>query len=989
MLVFFCLVAGVVLMVSIVWSLRCAVAMRVVRGVLEKQGLHDVSFRLSYVSPYRVVVEDLCFGNTERLLTVERVDLRFSVQDLLRRHLERVHVQGVHTTLMADGGKLFSPLVERLQPLVQAAQAKRGAAASTVNEGCQCFSLWMATLRDVQVDVVSGEGVPITSLTLDAGVVSEATDRYRMWGRVQDDRSFHLKTEGSVRVDTGAVTVTPELVIDDVGQFIDRARVVIPSQIELASVITTNGSLTVRGSLAVTNWTQVGPFQLNVEFGRGSAFSVPSKDVFVRFQTMRIDCSGTPMDVLCRVNAGVSGFRVGGQFEASQEEGRMVSLRGAARFLQRATNQWVTATLDSDLQGRSIAKVLPRMLPLVPVFFSDGGTFHMEADICRPLLGLWQGQVNFSAETLRSSVPLAAGRVGAGLVRVSGNLAIEDTRPGLLRTDIKLENGYFFRQNLSVKGDGEAILKTRPPYAVASGTFKGQVRESIALQQRNLAIGEGAMPFEGEALVSGLISNPVWQIAVKIPEFDVVSTQQAARVEARVGATAAVRYGSLTMALEGELWAREVAASFGARSNRVGDAGAGRIAARFKVSEFSRAQASNAVADVIFDVSNGWSKVGSQTVLEDLRCEVPFSLSLAKGLVFQPQQRLAWHVLKTQGLQVLPDVFSVGLCDHVVEARIGVRVSESKLGVDVLASVPLADPRRMTIEVTLPDTELCSDDAVAAAIRDKALGAEVTGHLTAEAKMKFLGSQPHILGRVKMSDGRIHRGKVDVEGVMADISFESGVSFRTIQRPFVSFIRARAGNILFEKGRFAFQLTPQELFADRMEVEWCKGSLRAYSVHLEFKNPHDDFIVYADRIDLGEALMMVMPFKGEMEGVLYGRFPVGYDKGHVKLSTGFLYSLPGQGGKLRLDDNRQMMSLLEKSGIKGDVQVPLSKALSDMDFNTFKMELEPKAEGDGTLKIKMVGRSNDKAWPAPVDLNLNLHGPLEELLNMGIGVTRK
>jgi len=192
-----------------------------------------------------------------------------------------------------------------------------------------------------------------------------------------------------------------------------------------------------------------------------------------------------------------------------------------------------------------------------------------------------------------------------------------------------------------------------------------------------------------------------------------------------------------------------------------------------------------------------------------------------------------------------------------------------------------------------------------------------------------------------------------------------------------------------DQGRFTFQLTPQELFVDRMEIGWCKGSLNAYSVHLAFKNPKDDFLVYADRIDLGEALMMVMPFKGKMEGVLYGRFPVGIDKGRVKLSTGFLYSLPGQGGKLRLDDNTSMQSLLTRAGITGDVQLPLSKALSDVDFTTFKMELEPKADGGGTLRIKMVGKSNDKAWPAPVDLNLNLHGPLEELLNMGISLSRK
>jgi hypothetical protein len=84
-----------------------------------------------------------------------------------------------------------------------------------------------------------------------------------------------------------------------------------------------------------------------------------------------------------------------------------------------------------------------------------------------------------------------------------------------------------------------------------------------------------------------------------------------------------------------------------------------------------------------------------------------------------------------------------------------------------------------------------------------------------------------------------------------------------------------------------------------------------------------------------------------------------------------------------------MRALLERSGIKGDVQKPLAQALSDLDFNMLKLDLEPRADGEGTLRIKLVGKSNDKAWPAPVDLNLNLHGPLEKLVNMGLDASRQ
>jgi hypothetical protein len=158
-------------------------------------------------------------------------------------------------------------------------------------------------------------------------------------------------------------------------------------------------------------------------------------------------------------------------------------------------------------------------------------------------------------------------------------------------------------------------------------------------------------------------------------------------------------------------------------------------------------------------------------------------------------------------------------------------------------------------------------------------------------------------------------------------------------------------------------------------------------VHLNLKTPRDDFVVYADRIDMGEALMMAFPFKGKIDGVLYGRVPVGIDRGRVKLYPGFLYSLPGQGGKIVLDDSRQMLGLLEQAGIRGDVQAPLSKALSDMDLSAIKMDLAPREAGDETLSIRLTGKSNFKEWPAPVDLSLNLNGPIEQLLNIGLDMS--
>jgi hypothetical protein len=981
-----------------VWHWRVGLATRAVGRALDAQGLGAVSFRLTGLSPWRTVVEDIRWDEgTETLLAVDRVEAHFSLDELRRRHVERIHVQGVRTTLLARDGNVVSPLAERVKTLAE--KAGTGAAAS----GGPPFSIWMATVRDVRVNVISAEnGEPVAALTLGAGGVAESAGRYRVWGQAEvldaqramgsaqgtadaDGRLAAAKVTGSVVPGTGAVAVAPVLEIKDIGGCLALAQRLMPGVLPDA-MVEAQSSLTARGEFAVTGWTNLAPFSVSAELGRGSRFAVPSKSAAVQFQSLRVEASGTLHDIQGRVNAGVSGFSVGKGVEASQETGRMLSARASARFSQSATNQAVTVALESDLPGRSIAMVLPRVMPLVPVFFSDGGTLRVDAEVARPLAGAWLGRVRYAAEALRSSVPLAGAYVGARAVRVAGEAAVAESRPGAVLADITLEGGYYFRDGMTVKGGGEAHLVTRPPYAEAEGTFKGQAGETRALA---LALKDAAVPFEGKAVVTSLASNPVWRIAARVPEFRVAWTQQAARVTGTVGGAADVRYSASGVAAHGGAWARELEIHTGAATNPTPLATVGRIGVAFDLPEVDWAGEADVAAEATFDVSNVWAGVKGVAELEDARCVLPFRWSKRDGLAFRAGQSLAWRRLAAQDVTVTPDGFVWSADGEAVEARIGARVEGSAVRAEVLARVPLTAPEDATLVFTLPETVIGPDDVLAARVRDKVGGAEVAGRVSVQANVRFLGTQPHVSGCVRLSEGSVRVGKAEVEGLAAEVPFLGGVIFRTVERPFVSFERAKMDNIRFDRGRLDFQVTRRGVLVDRLEIGYCKGSLNAYSVQWDFKNPKDDFVVYADRIDLGEALMMVVPFKGSMKGVLFGRLPVGIDQGKVKLSTGFLYSLPGQGGAMRLDDNRQMLSLLDQAGVKGDVQLPLSKALSDMDFSMLRLELEPKLDGEGTLRIKLVGKSNDKAWPAPVDLNLNLHGPLEKLVNMGLDLSRK
>ena len=982
-------------LLAFAWQRRISLATHAIRGLLDGKGFSDATFRLERLSPGCVVLADIRLGAPEAVLAVDRVEVRFTCPDVARGQLDSLRVCGVRTRVAVDGDRVTSPLWERLKPVL-AADAASGDARPGAAQGAKRFAVGEVSVYGLQVAVRQTNGCDVATVCCDAGVLSEPEahgalpSRYRLWARLSDGGGAQSRFEGSVAPDTGAVSISGEMKLANVEDLLARARRVAPLAWPRMTVAPTNCSLTVRGSLALTNWTNAGPFELAAELGRGSAFTSAQPEGLVRFQTLRLEASGTPQDAQCRLSAGIAGFRVGGQLQVSQDDGRLLGVRGTARFRQTSTNRWVSASLDTDLPGRSVAQVLPRILPLLPRLLTEGGTLHAEADLTQPSQGAWRGEVRYAAEARRSAVTLPAGRVGAGRMTIEGRLSVMDARPGELRTDVGIEDGYFVGNGLSVRGGWLLSLTAHPPYAEATGGFKGQLGEYTALPKSGLVVSNGAVCFEGDAAVTGIVSNPVWHVALRVPDFGIAGSPGSVVWQASAGGSAEVSYSATRMTFESDVWVRDAALAItGSNAVRTVEAGLGRFAVNVRLPAFAPAAFSNAVAQVTLGASNGWARAGGLVALENAQLAVPLTWSPVGGLNFLPGQTLVWQRLAVEGVQVESGGLELVTDGKAVLAGVGVRVAGSRFGIRARARVPLADPQQAEVTVTLPETELTSEDALSALVKKADADAVVTGRVAADAQVTFLGTHPHTAGRVRLTDGRIVRGGIEVGGLGAEVPFEIGLSFRTIDRPVITFNSAKAGNVVLNKGRVEFQVTKRELFIDRAEVGWCKGSLNAYSVHLNPKNPKADVIVYADRIDLGEALMMVMPFKGSMEGVLYGRFPVGIDNGHVRLSTGFLYSLPGQGGKLRLDDSAPMLTLLEQAGIEGDVKQPLSKALSDMDFSAIRMELEPQADGAAVLRMKVDGKSNFAEWPAPVDLSLNLHGPLEKLLNVGMELSRK
>lgn len=998
---FTALLVSLVIGTTLLWQQRVKLVSRLVDQTLTTHDIDDLTYRITRLTPWRLTLKDVVWGDPEKpLLQIQCLEAHFTPEELRYQHLERLHLQGVRLSATLQDGTVILPLHERIKREVAKYQSRQKQKPTDPERGATDFSLWMATIRDLSLTIeCATNATPIAALNLNLGAVAEESNRYRLWGQ---SRATYKGTPLADALVSGAISPTdatialqPTIEINDLTTALELAQTILPTW-QPPPLTAHDCSLSLSGELSTHAWTQLKPFKLTLALGRNALFTLPQESLALRLQTLRCELSGTPTDLHAQLNAGIADLSLPGDTSPTpRTQGRLLTLRSSAHYQDLSTNRTLSVTLDSDLPGRSVATFLPRILPVVPVFFSDGGALRLEADLTAPTNSNWQGNLQLTANAQRSSLPMPDMHLGAGLVRISSSVAIANSQLGAIDSTITLQNGYCFKNGAIFKGNFESTLNAAPPYDSAAGNFQADLDATALLGTTNITWGSGSLPLTGTVRVSNLLTNPLWQVNAQLPELPLTTTTNSQHLDLTLGATAEVRYTEGTVAAHAQGWLHNLAlrshhhASDTPPNAAATTASLKQLLVELELPTTATTNFITATLAADLKLSGGELTIPEVAQLRGAQMETALNWSVAEGITFQPAQLLTWESLQAFEMEVLPQHAHWSATGDNITAALSLQLAESALSANILAQIPLSDPRAITIAIEVPEVAIAEDDSLVQLATKYVAELEASATLAATANLRFLGSQPHVTGRLQLREGCGTLDKFSIAGLALEVPFINGVIFRTIEKPSLSFKKLSVGDIHLDHGQVDFQVTKRGLFVEAADVGMCEGFLRAYAIAWDFKNPQSDFVVYFDRIDLGEALMMAVPFEGKMEGVLYGRMPVKINRSGVKLSTGYLYSLPGQGGKLRMDSNRQMQELLDNSGIRGEMQEPLSKALSNMDFSTLRFELEPRENGEGTLRIKLVGKSNDKEWPAPVDLNLNLHGQLEKLINIGLDMLRK
>jgi hypothetical protein len=210
----------------------------------------------------------------------------------------------------------------------------------------------------------------------------------------------------------------------------------------------------------------------------------------------------------------------------------------------------------------------------------------------------------------------------------------------------------------------------------------------------------------------------------------------------------------------------------------------------------------------------------------------------------------------------------------------------------------------------------------------------------------------------QLSSGKLQHQptQVTIKGIEMNLSIPDLVKMQSAPGQKLKFVRASAGEMTIENGEIDFQIESlRSVLVEKSHFTWCEGKVDAPAIRLTSGTADYNIILYCDRLDLAKVLQQFGVASVTAEGHLNGKIPLRYQSGQLSFTDGFLFTTPGEPGKIRMTDTEILTA-----GIPPDtpqyVQMELArKALEDYDYAWAKLNLTTEGE-DLLLKMQLDGK---------------------------------
>ena len=200
------------------------------------------------------------------------------------------------------------------------------------------------------------------------------------------------------------------------------------------------------------------------------------------------------------------------------------------------------------------------------------------------------------------------------------------------------------------------------------------------------------------------------------------------------------------------------------------------------------------------------------------------------------------------------------------------------------------------------------------------------------------------------------QNKLALEGISMSLNFPELPQIRSAPGQSLQFRKFSLGNLVTERGRVDFQIeSARSLLIEKMRFLWCEGGVETQAMRLSPGVQDYRITFFCDRLNLAKVLEQFGAANAEGRGAVNGRIPLQYTNGKISFDDGFLFSTPGDGGKIRLTGTDILTAGIPPNTPQF-VQMELAReALKDYDYTWAKLNITSQGE-ELLLQMQMDGK---------------------------------
>lgn len=264
---------------------------------------------------------------------------------------------------------------------------------------------------------------------------------------------------------------------------------------------------------------------------------------------------------------------------------------------------------------------------------------------------------------------------------------------------------------------------------------------------------------------------------------------------------------------------------------------------------------------------------------------------------------------------------------------------------------------------------------------------EVEGKVTGNTEGRLSGEGVAATARVLVREGRMRSpdGKISADGIDGQLEFTDLKN--VVTRPGIMRIRELlVGQLRLQEldCEFAFQGSDQGAFS-RVRLKTLGGSVSAEPFSYRFSRAELDAVVRVDGISIEEIMALTPDLPAKATGRVSGRFPIQIDDAGLRLGTGWLQLTPGFQAELQLKAGGLLTGGASPGSPSYAVLKKVETGLLKLKVTELRLDIRPPdAPAGRSAQLHVAGEPVDPEVKAPVILDLNVNGPLEKLINLGL-----